>query len=137
MGDSKSAPLYHRNRPKMRSTDLRAAENRGKDASAAGGNSMSFTGNWKIVINSPMGEQQSSLALLESGNKLTGTQSSTFGTGDIQNGAVNGNQATWTIEMTSPFAITLEFTAHVDGDEIAGVVLAGAFGESRFQGSRA
>jgi hypothetical protein len=98
---------------------------------------MSFTGNWKIVINTPMGEQQSSLAFLESGNKLTGTQSSTFGTGDIQNGAVDGNQATWTIEMTSPLAITLEFRAHVDGDEIAGVVLAGAFGESRFQGSRA
>jgi hypothetical protein len=121
----------------MRSTDLREVENRGKDASAAGGNSMSFTGNWKIVINTPMGEQQSTLALSESGNKLTGTQSSTFGTGDIQNGAVNGNQATWTIEMTSPIAITLEFTANVDGDQMAGVVLAGAFGESRFKGSRA
>ena len=97
---------------------------------------MSFTGNWEIVINSPMGDQQSTLALSESANKLTGTQSSMFGTGDIRNGAVNGNRATWTIEMTSPLTITLEFTANVDGDEIAGVVLAGAFGESRFKGSR-
>jgi hypothetical protein len=97
---------------------------------------MSFTGTWKIVINSPMGNQESSLSLSEAGNKLTGKQSSMFGSGDIQNGAVNGNQATWSIEMTSPIAITLEFSAQVDGHTITGVCKAGAFGDSPFKGSR-
>ena len=98
---------------------------------------MSYTGNWKIIINSPMGNQESTLSLSEAGNKLTGTQSSMFGSGDIQNGAVDGGKATWSIEMTSPIAITLKFSAHVDGDAISGTVNAGAFGDSPFQGSRA
>jgi hypothetical protein len=98
---------------------------------------MSFTGNWKIVIDSPMGKQESSLTLAEAGNKLTGRQSSSFGAGDILNGAVDGNKATWTVEMTSPFKITLVFSAVADGDAISGVANAGAFGDSPFKGSRA
>ncbi len=98
---------------------------------------MSYTGNWRIVIDSPMGKQESSLTLAESGNKLTGRQSSSFGEGDILNGTIDGNQANWSIEMTSPFKILLAFSAVVDGDKISGVVNAGAFGDSPFQGSRA
>lgn len=98
---------------------------------------MSFTGNWNIVIDSPMGKQESSLTLAEAGNKLTGRQRSSFGEGDILNGAVDGNKASWTIDMTSPFKITLTFSATVNGDSISGVVNAGAFGDSPFQGSRA
>jgi hypothetical protein len=98
---------------------------------------MSYTGNWKIIINSPMGNQESTLSLSEAGDKLTGRQSSLFGSGDIQNGAVDGRKATWAIEMTSPIAMTLKFSAQVDGDAISGTVNAGAFGDSPFQGSRA
>jgi hypothetical protein len=98
---------------------------------------MPYTGNWKIVINSPMGSQESTLSLLETGGKLTGTQSSMFGSGGIQNGAVDGDKATWSIEMTSPIAVTLKFSAQVNGDTISGTVNAGAFGDSPFKGSRA
>jgi hypothetical protein len=98
---------------------------------------MSYTGNWKIVINTPMGDQENSLVLSENGNKLTGTQTSMFGTNEVLKGDVNGNKATWTVEMTSPFVMALEFSAVVDRDAIEGVVKAGALGESRFKGSRA
>jgi hypothetical protein len=98
---------------------------------------MSYTGNWKIIINSPMGNQESRLSLSEAASKLTGTQSSMFGSGDIHNGVVDGNKASWSIEMTSPIAITLKFSAQVDGDAISGTVNAGAFGDSPFKGSRA
>jgi hypothetical protein len=97
---------------------------------------MSFTGSWRIIINSPIGDQESSLELTESGNRLTGTQASTFGSGEIQNGAVDGNEATWTINIAQPIAATLEFTAQIDGNDIAGVVKVGSFGESRFKGVR-
>jgi hypothetical protein len=97
---------------------------------------MPFTGQWKIVIDSPMGKQESSLTLTEAGNKLIGRQSSSFGEGDILNGAVDGNKASWSVDMTSPFKLTLTFSAVVDGDAISGVVNAGAFGDSPFQGSR-
>ena len=59
-----------------------------------------------------------------------------FGSGGIQNGAVDGDKATWSIEMTSPIAVTLKFFAKVDGDAISGTVNAGAFGDSPFTGSR-
>jgi len=98
---------------------------------------MSYTGNWKIIINSPMGNQESTLSLSEAGDKLTGRQSSMFGSGEIQNGAVNGRKATWSVEMTSPIAMTLQFSAQLDGDAISGTVNAGAFGDSPFKGSRA
>jgi hypothetical protein len=39
--------------------------------------------------------------------------------------------------MMSPIAITLKFSAQVDGDTISGTVNAGAFGDSPFKGSRA
>jgi hypothetical protein len=97
---------------------------------------MSFNGNWKIIIKSPMGDQESTLSLSDAENKLTGRQSSMFGSGEIQNGAVDGDKATWSIEMTSPIAIHLTFSAHVDGDTISGTVNAGAFGDSPFNGSR-
>jgi hypothetical protein len=97
---------------------------------------MSYSGNWKIIINSPMGDQESSLELTESGNELTGTQSSKFGSGDIANGVVRGNTAGWSIDITQPFAMTLEFSAQIDGSAISGTVKLGSFGESRFQGSR-
>ena len=98
---------------------------------------MSYTGNWKIIISSPMGDQQSSLVLTESGNKLTGTQSSKFGSGDIANGVVDGNNASWSIDITQPLAMTLEFSAQIDGSAISGTVRLGSFGESSFKGSLA
>jgi hypothetical protein len=98
---------------------------------------MPFTGNWKININTPMGDQENSLSLSENGNQLTGTQAGQFGANEVLNGLIDGNKASWKIEMTQPFAITLEFSAVVDGSAIDGVVKAGAFGESRFKGSRA
>ena len=103
----------------------------------ATGGPVPFTGQWKIVIDSPMGKQESSLTLTENGNALAGRQSSAFGEGDILNGAVDGNKATWSVEMTSPFRLDLTFSAVVDGDAISGVVNAGAFGDSPFKGSRA
>jgi hypothetical protein len=98
---------------------------------------MSYTGHWKIIINSPMGDQESFLALTQSGNKLTGTQSSKFGSGNIANGVVDGNNARWSIDITQPFAMTLEFSAQIDGSSISGTVKLGSFGESRFKGSSA
>jgi hypothetical protein len=97
---------------------------------------MSFTGQWKIVIDSPMGRQESSLTLAENGSTLTGRQSSAFGEGEILNGAFEGNQACWSVAMTSPLRLDLTFSAVVDGDAISGVVNAGAFGDSPFKGSR-
>ena len=52
-------------------------------------------------------------------------------------GAVNGDEASWSIDITSPMPMTLSFKGKVDGDKLAGTVTLGAFGDSTFMGERA
>jgi len=97
---------------------------------------MGIAGTWKITVKTPMGDQQSTLALAVDGATLRGTQTSSFGVSELTGGVVNGDSATWNAKMTSPFTMDLEFSATFDGDKIAGKVKAGMFGESDFSGSR-
>jgi hypothetical protein len=49
---------------------------------------------------------------------------------------MSADNLTWKIEMTSPMPMTLEVSAAVDGDTIAGNVKLGAFGDATFTGTR-
>ena len=94
-------------------------------------------GVWDTVTNTPMGQQKGTLTLKSDGSALEGTLSGAQGSIDIQDGAVDGNTATWKANITNPMPLTLEFTATVDGDEISGSVKLGAFGTASFKGTRA
>lgn len=99
---------------------------------------MPADGTWDITMETPMGEQRSTVTLATSGNTLTGQQSSAAGeAGDIFDGTVNGNDVSWKISITNPMPLTLEFAGTVDGDAISGQMTAGAFGSWPFSGSRA
>ncbi len=98
---------------------------------------MSIDGTWTLTLETPIGTQQSTLEAKSSGGALTGTQSSPEGLQSIQDGAVNGADASWSVAITSPMAMTLEFQGTVDGDTMAGSVKLGMFGEARFTGVRA
>ncbi len=65
-----------------------------------------------------------------------------FYLGDIEampfdEGTVDGDSLTWKASITSPMAMTLEFSATVDDDEMSGDVKLGAFGNATFTGTRA
>ncbi len=94
-------------------------------------------GTWNVTTNTPMGAQKGTLTLVADGDKLTGTMSGAQGTTDIQSGAVNGNDVSWKIDITSPMPMTLEFSGTVDDDSISGNVKLGAFGNAAFEGARA
>ncbi len=99
---------------------------------------MSADGKWTTTMNTPMGAQNGSMELTTDGTSLTGTL--TAASGDavaITDGMVDGNNLTWKAAITQPMPITLEFSAVVDGDSIAGDVKLGAFGSASFKGSRA
>ena len=98
---------------------------------------MSADGTWNTTINTPMGAQNGTLTLACDGASLTGKMSGPAGDMDIQDGAIDGETLTWKADITQPMAMTLEFTASVDGDEISGTVKLGAFGDATFTGSRA
>jgi len=94
-------------------------------------------GKWNVTMNTPMGAQKSTLNLTVTGTTLTGKMEGAQGALDIQNGKANGNELSWTADLTQPMPIKLEFSGKVDGDKIAGNVKLGAFGNATFSGTRA
>ncbi|MBM4205865.1 MAG: hypothetical protein FJ194_17235 [Gammaproteobacteria bacterium] len=98
---------------------------------------MSADGTWNTTMNTPMGAQQGTLTLSSSGGSLTGKLSGAQGEIQLMDGKVDGNNVSWKANITSPMAITLEFSATVDGDKMTGNVKLGAFGNASFSGTRA
>jgi len=98
---------------------------------------MSADETWKTVMNTPMGAQNGTMQLATDGGKLTGTLSGPQGEIQLKDGTVDGNSRTFKADITSPMAMTLEFSATVDGDAISGNVKLGAFGNASFTGTRA
>lgn len=98
---------------------------------------MSVDGNWNITMTTPMGERQATLSLKSAGSALTGTQSAEGNSAEIFDGAVNGNDVSWKIDITNPMPLTLAFSGKVEGDAIAGEMGIGPMGSFPFKGVRA
>ena len=99
---------------------------------------MAVDGTWKLSVNTPMGAQESTLVLSNSGGTPTGTQSAGASEGrPVDDLTINGNNVSWKSSITKPMALTLEFTGTVDGDSISGKVKLGMFGNQTFSGVRA
>jgi hypothetical protein len=98
---------------------------------------MSFTGNWAIQVKAPLGVQKFDVTFDEQGNVLTGTATNAEGhTQDIQNGKVDGDEASWDLTIKKPLSATVAFSAALDGDEISGTARIGALGSAKFTGER-
>jgi hypothetical protein len=97
---------------------------------------MSVAGSYDCVVKSPMGDQKSILTVNVDGDSWTGTNAGAQGSLECENGKVDGNTLTWTMDMKVPMPMTLEGTATVDGDTITGSVKAGMFGSMAMSGTR-
>ncbi len=98
---------------------------------------MSADGTWNTTMNTPMGAQNATLTLQTDGSALTGKMSGPQGEIEIKDGNVDGDSLSWKADITTPMPMTLEFSATLDGDNIAGNVKLGAFGNASFSGTRA
>ncbi len=98
---------------------------------------MSADGTWNTTMNTPMGAQNGTMTLATDGETLTGKLVSPQGEIELTDGTVDGDALTWKADITSPMAMTLEFSATVDGDSMSGNVKLGAFGDATFSGTRA
>ncbi len=93
---------------------------------------------WNTLTETPDGALQGNTLLLNTdGNVLTGKLIGNHGEIEIKDGTVNGNSLAWKADITTPMAMTLEFSATVKGDEISGNVKLGAFGDAKLTGTRA
>jgi hypothetical protein len=98
---------------------------------------MSADGTWNITTNTPMGAQDATLDLAVDGSTLSGKMVGAQGEIDITGGTADGDHLTWTVALTHPMPIELEFDAMVDGDTISGTAKLGTFGTAPFSGTRA
>lgn len=95
---------------------------------------MAFDGKYNVTIQTPMGAQTGVLDLSQSGDDLTGSMQAGSGeSAEIKNGKVNGESATWDVDISSPMPMTLSFDANKAGDNLSGSVTLGAFGQSTFE----
>jgi alkanesulfonate monooxygenase SsuD/methylene tetrahydromethanopterin reductase-like flavin-dependent oxidoreductase (luciferase family) len=101
------------------------------------GGHVSIDGSWDITVQTPMGAQTSKLEVSAAGATLTGTQSGNGEQTDIYEGSVDGDGATWKIDVKQPFPMTITFNATVDGERISGTAQAGAFPPAPFTGTAA
>jgi len=98
---------------------------------------MAVDGTWSITMNTPMGSRDVTLKLETSSGRLTGEVSSAQGTQALVNTTVDGDAATWDVEMSGPMgALTLSYAATVEDDAIKGTVEFGGFGSGDFSGTR-
>jgi len=88
-------------------------------------------------MQTPMGEQRSTLTLATAGGTLTGKQEAEGNTTDIAEGTVNGNALSWKVSITNPMPLTLTFSGTVDGNSLNGSADTGMFGSFPFEGTRA
>ena len=94
-------------------------------------------GTWKLTVNSPMGQQNIDLNLASAGSELTGSLSGAMGSTDIKNGKVDGDSISFEAQITEPFAISINVTGDVTGDELKGQVKTQGFGSFPMKGVRA
>jgi hypothetical protein len=97
---------------------------------------MTADGNWTIVVGTPMGERRSVLSIKTDGATLSGTQTADENTAEIFDGSVNGDAISWKVSITDPMPMTLEFNGMVNGNQLSGSVMLGAFGNASFSGAR-
>jgi hypothetical protein len=84
-----------------------------------------------------MGDQKSVVTIVDGGDgTFTGTNAGATGSMELEDGKVDGNTLTWTMNMTVPMPMKLEGEATVDGDALTGEVNAGAFGKMAMTGTR-
>ncbi len=83
-----------------------------------------------------MGAQQGTLTLTSNGDSIAGSMAGPQGSLDIEEGTVDGNELTWTINAVQPMPMKLGFKATVDGDKMTGEVDLGSFGTATLEGTR-
>ncbi len=97
---------------------------------------MSVAGTYECVTKTPMGDQKSDVTIVVDGDTFSGTNAGAMGSMTMEDGKVDGNKLTWTMNMTVPMPMKLEGEATVDGDTLSGMVKAGAFGAFPISGTR-
>ena len=98
---------------------------------------MSADGVWNATLKTPMGPQTGNLELTTDGDSLSGRFTNSQGASELTDGSVDGDRLTWTVNLTAPMPVKLDFVVTVDGDTMTGDVQLGPYGAATLEASRA
>jgi hypothetical protein len=96
---------------------------------------MGMDGNWKLKVQTPMGEMDWNLEIKVAGDTVGGTLTTTTDTTELEEGTIDGNQLSWVSTLTQPRKARIRGTAEFDGDKVSGEIRMGAFVTRSFSGS--
>jgi hypothetical protein len=96
---------------------------------------MSADGAWKIVVQTPLGPQEVTARIKTDGASFTATMEGAMGAQDIS-GDVTGDTLAWSMDITNPMPLRIDFNATVDGDRMTGTAKLGMFGAAPLNGER-
>ena len=99
---------------------------------------LNISGTWNLSINSPQGPMDVTLSVTQNGTNLTGSTSSAIGNADIVDGAINGSNFRFTINLNSPEigSLSVTFTGTVQGNRMSGSIDVPGMGSMDFTGSK-
>ena len=93
-------------------------------------------GTSEIVIASPIGRQEVTLVLTTDGSAVTGTAQTSHELVPVNNGTLDGDVLTCSVDLRKPFPMTVTYTLTYDGDAITGKAKAGPFPASDVTGNK-
>lgn len=105
-------------------------------ASASAAETGQCAGTWKIEFETPMGPQTTEMKLTQKGEELTGKAKDPMGETDVT-GSCKGDVLSISQKIQAPFGeLKLEFVGKVSGKTVAGDVVMGDFGSTKFTGKK-
>ncbi len=97
---------------------------------------MSFDGNWKIAIATPIGRQLVDLRIADRGGIVSGTATQGDETVDLIDPVVEGDTIRWSQQITKPMKMKIKFSLTRDGDTLSGSAKPGILPSSVVTGTR-
>jgi hypothetical protein len=95
-----------------------------------------LTGEWDVVIKTPIGSVQVLYTFTNDSGVLTGTATGKGETVALRDITVAAQRVTWRQSVTRPMRLNLEFDVIVDGDRLTGHSRAGRLPRSAVTGVR-
>lgn len=95
-----------------------------------------FAGLWDVTLATPIGKMAVVFDINDQDGVISGTAATADETVNFLEPVANGNQLTWSQDVTTPMKLTLKFDVTVDGDEMTGGAKVGFMPASTLTGTR-
>jgi len=93
-------------------------------------------GVWDLKIETPMGAQSTRMTVTSDGDSFSATAEGSLGEIHIQDGKIDGDEISWTMEISKPMTMSVDGSAVISGDTLSGKVKAGMLGSLDLSGER-